>query len=137
MNRHRWISIAAHVAALGAAAWIVKFLLVAATDGDGTAAAPVLYLTGVFGLLIGSTWVGATLAGERGRLLLATLVLASPFAVFVSYAALDPVGIALAGDGAEEWVKDELGILFTGALWLTVTSAFVLRPRGARRARRA
>ena len=126
MTRTRFISIAATIAAAGGAAWLVKFPVVAATDGDESTAASVLYVGGVLCLFAGSTWLGAALAGDRSRLLLAALAALSPIAFWLSYAALDAAGIALAGAGAEEWLKDELGVALTGAAWLGA-SAWALR----------
>ena len=126
MSRTRWISIAATIAAAGGAAWLVKFPVVAATDGAESTAASVLYVVGVLCLFAGSTWLGAALAGERSRLLLAALIALSPIAFWFSYTALDAVGVALAGAGAEEWLKDELGVALAGALWLCA-SAWKLR----------
>jgi hypothetical protein len=130
MTRTRFISIAATIAAAGGAAWLVKFPVVAAMDGDESTAASVLYLGGVLCLFAGSTWLGVALAGERSRLLLAALVALSPVAFWCSYMALDAAGVALAGGGAEEWLKDELGVALTGALWLCA-SAWSLRDERA------
>lgn len=126
MTRTRFISIAATVAAAGGAAWLIKFPVVAATAGEESTAASVLYVCGVLCLFAGSTWLGVTLAGGRSRLLLAALVVLSPMAFWYSYMALDVLGVALAGDGAEEWLKDELGVALTGAAWLAA-SAWALR----------
>jgi hypothetical protein len=128
MTRHRYISIAATVAATGGAIWVMKFLVVAAT-GDGPVVG-VLWTAGVLCLFLGSTWVGAMLAGERSRLLLAALVLLSPIAFFMSFIAFDDGLVQpLVGDGAPLW-QEELGIATTGALWLAA-SMWALRRRRA------
>jgi hypothetical protein len=124
MDRHRWIRISATAAAIGGAAWLAKFV-VAAIDYENPATS-VLYVIGVLLLFLGSTWLGALLAGDGSRWLLAPLVLLSPLAFWMSYTALDAVGLALVGDDAADWLRSEAGIALTGALWL-VSSAWVLR----------
>lgn len=109
------------MAAAGGAAWLIKAIVVAAMDGDASMTASVLYVVGVLGLFAGSTWLGVLLAGSRPRWVVAALAVLSPVAFWISYMALDAVGIAVAGGGAEEWVKDELGVAFAGAAWLAAS----------------
>ena len=96
----------------------MKFLVVGATDGDETVAASAFYLLGVTLILIGSTWVGAVLAGDRPMYVLAPLVLLSPLLGFVSYAVLDGIAAGIAGNAGPDWLKAEVGIVATGAAWL-------------------
>ena len=129
MTRERWIHIAATAGAAAGAAWVTKFAVVAVTDGDETVAASALYLLAVALVLVGSTWVGAVLAGDRPRPVLAVLILLSPLAAFASYAVVDAVAKAVVGDAGPAWLEDEAGILATGLVWF-VASAAVLRARG-------
>lgn len=136
MNRHRWAQIAAAAALAGGAAWTVKFLVVAATDGDETVAASTLYVAAVLLLAVGSTWIGTKLAGERSRLLLAVLIALSPIAFWLSYMAIDGIAIAVVGGSDEGWLRDEAGILATGLAWLAL-GLWALRSGPPARARQA
>src|SRR5687767_15790600 len=98
MTRQRYIGMAAAAAALGAAAWITKVAVLAATDGDDSAVVGVLYVTGVLLLLAGSTWVGVKLAGDRPLPLVIALGALGPILFFVTYdGILDPIGKSVAG----------------------------------------
>jgi hypothetical protein len=129
MTRERFIQIAAATAAAGGAAWVAKFAVLTATDGDGSVGA--LYLLGVGLMLLGSTWVGVRLARNRRRAIVVVLAALSPLLVFASYTLLDAIGKAAAGDAGPSWLEDEVGILLTGLVWLSA-SAWVARRHGRR-----
>jgi hypothetical protein len=119
MTRHRWAHIAAVAALAGGAAWTVKFLVVTATGGAESVAASTLYVAAVLLMAVGSTWLGTRLAGDRSRPLLAVLVVLSPMAFWASYMLLDAIAAAVVGDSGPGWLQDEVGILATGAAWVT------------------
>ena len=79
--------------------------------------ASTLYVLAVLLVLVGSTWVGARLAGDRSRLVLAVLIVLSPLAAFVSYAVVDEFAKAVVGSAGPAWLEDEIGILATGIVW--------------------
>jgi hypothetical protein len=119
MTRQRFIGMAAAAAALGAAAWISKVAVLAATDGDDSAVVGVLYVTGVLLMLAGSTWVGVKLAGDRPLPVVIALGALGPILFLITYGAiLDPLGKSIAGSG---WFEDEAGILLTGLVWLAAS----------------
>ena len=118
MTRQRFIRTASAAAALGGAAWVTKVAVLAATDGGDSIVVGFLYLSGVLLMLLGSTWVGVRVAGDRPRALVIALAALSPLLVFVSYALIDPVAKAAVGSG---WFEDEAGILVTGLVWLAAS----------------
>ena len=119
MTRQRYIGMAAAAAALGAAAWITKVAVLAATDGDDSAVVGALYLTGILLLALGSTWVGVRLAGDRPLPVAIALAALCPIVFFLTYdGILDPIGKAVAGSG---WFEDEAGILLAGLVWLAAS----------------
>ena len=135
MTRQRFIHIASACAALGGAAWATKVAVIAASDGDGGPVVSFLYLTGVLLVLLGSTWVGARLAGDRHPVVLALLVAASPLLAFVSYAVLEPLAQGVLRDAGPAWLEEEVGIAVTGLFWLAVSlPAWLGAPPRPRRA---
>jgi hypothetical protein len=118
-SSRNWTGILAGLAALGGAAWVVKFLIILADDGgDAGGLAAVLYLLGVGFMVVGSAFLAVHLARGRGRLVLAAGLVAAPFVVFLSYALLDGLAKAVVGDSGPGWLEDEAGILVTGLFWL-------------------
>ena len=134
MTRERWIHIAALLAVAAGAAWVAKFAVLVATDGEDSAVASALYLLAVGLVLVGSTWIGTRIAGDRSRPVLALLIVLSPLAAFASYAVIDAVAKSITGDAGPAWLEDEVGILATGLVWIAA-SLPALSPRGRTRAR--
>ena len=123
MTRQRFIHIAATAAAVGGAAWVTKFAVVAATDGDSSITASVLYVLGVALMALGAAWVGVRLAGDRHVAIAVVLGLLSPLLFFLSYMLLDGVATTIVGDAGPSWLEDEVGIVLTGAAWLATSLA--------------
>ena len=128
----RTIRILGAVAATGGAAWFIKFLVIAATDGAETgaadAAAAVLYLLGVALMCVGAACVTLRVARGRGRVAIAAAVVAAPLLGFLSYALVDAIVKPAVGDAGPSWLPDEAGIAVTGLLWLAI--GLVSRPPG-------
>lgn len=120
MTRERWISIGSVAAALGGLSWLAKVAVIIATDGEVTdeGAAAFFYLLGVALMVIGSTAVGAMLAGRRMQLMLVMAIALSPIIFFISYAILDGIAKPMVGDRGPAYAEDEAGILMTGLAWL-------------------
>lgn len=129
MITQRTLHVTAVIAAAGGAAWLAKMAVITASDGatGGTseAAAAVLYLLGVLLLAAGASAVTLRLARGRGRAATAVAVLASPVVFWASFMLLEAVAKAVVGDTGPSWLKDEAGILLTGAVWLSVGAAAV------------
>jgi hypothetical protein len=118
-SSRNWIRTLAGVAALGGAAWVVKFLVILADDGgDAGGLTAVLYLLGIGLMVVGGAFLAGLVARGRGRLVLVAALVASPFVVFLSYAVLDGLAKAAVGDSGPGWLEDEAGILATGLFWL-------------------
>lgn len=136
MSRERWIGIGAWLAVAGGIAWLAKLAVIVATDGrtDDEGAAAVFYLTGFVLLALGSTAVGALVAGDRSRAVLIAGVVPSPLLFIASFALLQAVGQAIVGDRGPAFVLDEIGILLTALCWLAIGLAVTNRGRQTRAA---
>jgi hypothetical protein len=118
-SSRNWTGTLAGVAALGGAAWVVKFLVILADDGgDAGGLTAVLYLLGIALMVVGSAFLAGLVARRRGRLVLVAALVASPLVVFLSYAVLDGLAKAVVGDSGPGWLEDEAGILATGVFWM-------------------
>ena len=116
---NRALHLTALAAAAGGAAWLVKFAVIAATDGAETltAVTAVLYVLGVALMAVGAATV--TLRATRGRLPVLAAI-AAPFLFFLSFLVLEAPAKALVGDAGPSWLDDEAGIALTGAFWLAI-----------------
>lgn len=122
IKRYTPITVLAAFAAIGAAAWLAKLTVIVATGGatTDTGAAALFYLAGAGLLAIGSAAIGLRLTARRHVALRALAALASPVLFFASYALLDGIGKALAGDAGPAWLHDEAGTALTATAWLVV-----------------
>ena len=112
------------VAAAGGAAWVTKFLVIAATDGAETGAADtataILYMLAVLLMCIGASCITLRLARGHGKLATVAAFVAAPFLFILSYMLLDAIAKPLVGDAGPNWLDDEAGIVLTGAVWLVL-----------------
>ena len=120
----RWTRIATVALIAGATAWLVKLVVIVATDGAesgaGDAAAAVFFLPGFVLLLGGSSAVGLWLTRGRGAIVRIAAALLAPVVFFVSMNLLDPAGEALVGDLGPDYAREEAGILLAALLWLAL-----------------
>src|SRR5688572_3059466 len=107
MTRQRFIQLAAATAAVGGAAWVAKFAVLAGTDGEDAALVPVLYLLGVTLMAVGASWVLVRLAGDRPLPVVVALALLGPVLWAVSFVVLEAPAKALIGDAGPDWLADE------------------------------
>jgi hypothetical protein len=135
----RWTRIARVALIAGGIAWLLKLVVIVATDGadSGTADAVVgmFFLLGFVLLLGGSTAVGLWLTRSRGPVLRIAAGLVAPLVFFLSMNLLDPAGEALVGDLGPDYVREEAGIFLAAVLWLTlgVLTAVLSPPAPLRR----
>jgi hypothetical protein len=128
---------AAAVLALGGLCWVVKFVVIAATDG-ATSGVPdtvtgLLYISAVVLMSIGSAALVIALLAGRHPVLRALGGVVGLVGWWVVYLVVDAVSQAIAGDAGPSWLTDEIGIVVTGALLLTV-GLLLARPSADREA---
>jgi len=122
----------AAVLAAGGFLWVVKFVVIAATDG-ATSGAPesmtsVLYLAAVAFMVVGLAGVGVGLLSGRHLVLRILGGVAGPVTWFASYMVIEGAAKAAAGDAGPSWLQDEIGIVTTGAVLITIGLALA-KPR--------
>jgi len=109
---------------VGASAWLVKLVVIVATDGAesgaGDRAAAVFFLSGFLLLVVGSSAVGLWLTRSRGPAVRIVAGLLASAALVVSMNLLDPAGEALVGDLGPDYAREEAGILLAALLWLAL-----------------
>lgn len=125
---------AAAVLAAGGLCWVVKFVVIAATDGatSGTpdAVTGILYLTAVTLMALGMAGLGVAVLAGRHPGLRALGGLAGLVAWWVTYLVVEGIAQAVAGDSGPAWLGDEVGIVSTGALLMTLGLLLVRSDRG-------
>lgn len=124
--------LAAAALAAGGFCWVVKFVVIAATDGavSGTPdlAAAVLYITAVILMAAGMAGLGfALLSGRHVGLGVAGAVVGLVTWV-LSYMVIEGIAQAIVGDTDPVWLGDEIGIVATGAVLMTVGLLLLRRP---------
>jgi hypothetical protein len=116
--------LAAAVLAAGGFCWVAKFVVIAATDG-ATSGAPdtitsILYITAVSLMVLGLVGLGVAVTAGRHVALRILGGVAGLVTWVVSYMVVDAVAKAIAGDSGPSWLEDEVGIVATGAILMTV-----------------
>ena len=108
--------------ALGGALWVLKVAVIALNDAIGrdvdSLPVPVLYLGAILLMVVGSTAVGIALVRNAPWWLQLVAAVAGVVGLFLLYTLLDGVLKAAFGDAGPSWLKDELGIVATGAVCL-------------------
>lgn len=109
----------------GAAAWLVKLAVIAATDGAkagaSDAAAAVFYLAGVALMALGAAALCVWLARNLHLAVRIVAGLLGPIGFFMLMNATDTAAKAVLDDDlGPAWAHDEWGILFTAIIWLTI-----------------
>ena len=127
--------LSAAVLAAGGFCWVVKFVVIAATDGavSGTAemVTAVLYITAVTLMALGMASLGVALLAGRHVALRAVGAVGGLVAWWLSYVVIDGIAKAIVGDTDPAWLTDEIGIVATGAVLMTV-GMLLARPSSTR-----
>jgi hypothetical protein len=126
----------AAVLAAGGLLWVVKFVVIAATDGAVSGlpdtVTAVLYLSAVLLMAIGSGGLAVALLARRHLALRVVGALAAVVAWWIVYVVVDGVTKSAAGDAGPVWLPDEIGIVVTGALLMAVGLLLVRSTSDAR-----
>jgi len=108
------------VFAVGGALWVLKVALIALNDvldrDVDSFPVPVFYLGAILLMVVGSTAVGITLTRSWPWWAQVLAAVGGVIGLFLLYALLDSVLKAAFGDAGPSWLKDELGIVATGAV---------------------
>lgn len=121
--------------AAGGLCWVAKFVVIAATDGalsglPDTVTA-LLYFAAVALMVSGLAGLGVALTSGR-HLVLRIVGFAGGVVTWVlSYLVIEGIAQAVAGDTDPAWLGEEVGIVATGAVLMTV-GVLLLRPRSTR-----
>jgi hypothetical protein len=117
-----WMRWGVWVFAVGGALWVLKVAFIALNDAGGrdidSFPVPLFYLGAIFLMVAGSTAVGLALVPNSRFWVKLLAAAAAVVGFFVLYTALDGILKATFGDAGPSWLKDELGILATGAVCL-------------------
>jgi hypothetical protein len=110
------------VFAVGGALWALKVAVIALNDALGrdidSFPVPVFYLGAILLMVAGSTAVGIALARKWPWWAQVLAAVAGVIGLFLLYTLLDAVLKAGFGDAGPSWLRDELGIVATGAVCL-------------------
>jgi hypothetical protein len=127
--------LSAAVLAAGGFCWVVKFVVIAATDGavSGMAdmATAVLYLGAVLLMVLGSASLAVALLSRRHVALRIAGAIGGLIGWAVAYSLIEGVAKALVGDTDPVWLGEEIGIVATGAVLMTLGLLLFRRPASA------
>jgi hypothetical protein len=118
------LRLGATVLAAGGLCWVVKFVVLASTDGalsgmPDTITA-LLYLTGVALMALGAATLGVALLAGRHFLIRIAGAIGGLVAWWVSYMLIEGVAQTIVGDTDPIWLGEEIGIVATGAVLMTI-----------------
>lgn len=135
MNTSSQLRLAAAVLAAGGFLWITKFVVIAATDGALSGlpetVTSVLYLSAVALMAFGMAGVAvALLSGHHLAIRIAGAV-GGLVAWAISYVVIEAIAQAIVGDTDPVWLGEEIGIVATGAVLMTV-GLLLARPSSGR-----
>jgi hypothetical protein len=119
---HKWMRWGVWLFAVGGALWVLKFVLITLNDAMGrnvdSFPVPVFYVGAVVLMVLGSTAVGIAVVRNYAWWVQLLGAIAGLIGLFLLYTVLDAVLKAAFGDVGPSWLKDELGIVATGAVCL-------------------
>lgn len=125
----------AYLLAAGGACWVVKFVVIAATDGAVSGVADtvtaVLYLSAVALMALGLAALGVAALAGRHPAVRVLGGIAGLLTWALSYLLIEGVAQAIVGTTDPAWIGEEIGIVLTGAVLMTV-GLMLARPRAAR-----
>jgi hypothetical protein len=124
--------LAAAVLAAGGLCWVVKFVVIAATDGALSGmpdtVTGLLYMTAVALMALGMVGLGVALVSGRHLVLRVAGALGGMVAWWLSYVVIEAIAQAIVGDTDPIWLGEEIGIVATGAILMTI-GLLLARPR--------
>lgn len=124
--------LAAAVLAAGGLCWVVKFVVIASTDGALSGMPDtitgLLYLTAVTLMALGMAGLGVALLSGRHLVLRIAGALGGLVAWWLSYIVIEAIAQAIVGDTDPVWLGDEIGIVATGVILMTI-GLLLARPR--------
>ncbi len=114
---------AAAALAAGGLCWVIKFVVIAATDGatSGVAATSTaaLYISAVALMALGLAALGVAVTLGRNVALRVLAAIAGLFVWVVSYLVIEGVAVGIVGETDPVWLGEEIGIVATGAVLMT------------------
>ena len=127
--------LAAAVLAVGGLCWVVKFVVIASTDGalSGTpdTVTGLLYLTAVALMALGMAGLGVALFSGRHLVLRIAGAIGGLVVWWLSYTVIEGIAQAIVGDTDPVWLGEEIGVVATGAVLMTI-GLLLARPGTAR-----
>ncbi len=118
--------------AAGGLCWVVKFVVIASTDGALSGMPDtitgLLYLTAVTLMALGMAGLGVALLSGRHLVLRIAGALGGLVAWWLSYIVIEAIAQAIVGDTDPVWLGDEIGIVATGVILMTI-GLLLARPR--------
>ena len=123
---------AAAALAAGGFCWVVKFVVIAATDGAESGlpdtATSVLYIAAVLLMVLGLVNLGVAVTLGRHVLLRILGGVAGLVSWVLAYMVIDGIAVGIVGKTDPAWLNDEIGIVSTGAVLMTI-GLLLLRSR--------
>lgn len=130
----KFFRISAGVLAAGGFCWVTKFVVIAATDGavSGTpdTVTSILYITAVALMAFGLAALGVAVLAGRHPVLRAIGAVGGLVLWVLTYMVLEGIAQGIVGDTDPVWLGDEVGIVVTGAVLMTV-GLLLARPKAA------
>ncbi len=124
--------LAAAVLAAGGLCWVLKFIVIAASDGAraGTPATltNLLYLAAVTLMALGMAGLAVALLSGRHLVWRVLGAVGGVVAWALTYSVTEAIAQAIVGDTDPVWLGEEIGIVATGAILMTV-GLLLTRPR--------
>jgi hypothetical protein len=131
----KFFRISAAVLAAGGLCWVIKFVVIAATDGARSGApdaiTAILYLAAVVLMAGGLAALGVVALAGRHLALRILGGFGGPVLWALTYSVVEGVAQGVVGETDPVWVGEEIGIVLTGAVLMTV-GLMLARPRGGR-----
>lgn len=125
----------AAVLAAGGLCWVVKFVVIAATDGAVSGmpdtATAFLYISAVALMATGMAGLAVAMLARRHILLRVIGAVTGLVAWVVSYMVIEGIATAIVGDTDPVWLGEEIGIVATGAVLMTL-GLLLARPSSTR-----
>ncbi len=131
----KFFRVSAGILAAGGFCWVVKFVVIAATDGavSGTAdtVTSAFYLAAVALMAVGLAALGVAVLAGRHPALRVLGGIAGLVVWVASYVVIEGIAQGVVGDTDPVWLGEEIGIVLTGAVLMTV-GLMLARPKAVR-----